>query len=156
MTYIHNADDVVVRKISEVAAPHVSGTVAAGLHSGLTTGKFVGLNSNFEVVEADARASAGPIAAYGIILHSARQSYTYGTFVQGNKDYNRMDIYEDNITIKLSNSDITLTNGPIWLSSGGGITQNEPNVTGDLKQQVGWAVAEDEFVVNIQTAETIS
>lgn len=154
MTYINGADDVVVRKVTEVAAPHVSFTVSDGLHSGLTAGMFVGPNSDFELVQADCRASEGPISAYGIIVHDARQSYTVGTFISGNKDFKRVDVYEDNFTIKLSNADITLSQGPIWLSSGGGITQNEPDVTGDLKQQVGWAVSEDEFVVNIQTAET--
>lgn len=150
-TNINDADEVVVRKITEVAAPHASADVEDGWYSGLTAGKFLGLNSDFNAVEADARASVGPIYALGVSLYDVRNSWTIGTNLTGNRDFKRVDMYEDNITIQLDGGP-TLTPGPIWLSSGGGITQEYPNTVGDIRQQVAWAIDSDTFVVNVQDA----
>ena len=154
--YINDADQVLVVKVTEPAAPHVSLPIAAGTHSGMTTGKFIGTKRTatlFDAIEADASAAV-LVPAIGCPILDHTQSYTVDGR-SGNKTYERVDLYEDNITLELVLSSITLIPGPVWLSSGGGITQQYPQGVGNLRQMVGHAISTSQFVVNVQDPETI-
>ena len=150
-TYLNDATEVNVVKVTEVAAPHVSLNVATGTHSGITRGMFIGANSSWNATPADASAATF-IPAMGVPLVDTLQSYTIESRT-GDMEDERVDLYEDNITVEQDG--ITLVPGPIWLSSGGGITQNYPQGVGSIRQQLGWAISATEFVVNVQDAETI-
>ena len=152
--YLNNlADEPVVIRINDDAAPFDNGQVETGWHSGLTTGKFAGKNSSANVVEADA-AAAVQIPALGVLTYDARNSYSVAGKT-GNKDYNFVDMYHDSIVVKLGTG-LTLTPGqPIWLSSGGGITQTHPAVIGNIRQQLGFAISTTEFSVHVCDAETM-
>lgn len=152
--YLNDSTSVVVRKITEVAAPHISRNIKSGVESGVTAGKFMGPDSSFEAVVADNTAAVG-VHAEGVPLFDYRQSYTIGTKISGNLDYKRVDLYEDNVTIKMTGANITLNNTPIWLSSGGSIQQDYPNEPGTIRQQVGWPLSTTEFVVNVQQASVV-
>jgi len=146
------AEQPKVVRIYDTARPFDEGVASTGTHSGLTQGKFVGKDTSGNVVEADARSSVN-VPAIGVLAYSSQQPYTYGSKT-GNKQYDCLDMYDDHLTFKLTG--LTLTIGqPIWLSSGGGITQNHPNNTDDIRQQVAWAVSASEYAVRIFDAERI-
>lgn len=149
--YINNATEVVVIGLANQAAPCHDATIAAGWHSGLTTGKFVGLNSSAQYVAADSDA-ATPIPAMGALVHDQRQSYSV-MGLAGNKDYSAASAYDKDVKFKMAGGP-TLTPGqPIWLSSGGWITQTYPTDQDKLRQQVGVALTSDSFLVKVGTPE---
>jgi len=103
--------------------------------------------------EADASAAVF-LPAVGIAILDTQQGYTLGTKT-GTKEFVNADAYDKDVTVKMATISPALTNGPVWLSSGGDITQNYPDKTGDIRQQVGWAVGAQEWCVSISDAETI-
>ena len=151
--YINNLDEppVITRNVNE-STPFHHDTVEDGWHSGLTTGKFGGLNTSGNMVEADARAAVN-VPALGAFAINARQSWTVNG-LSGNKDYPEMDVYEEYLTFKHVDFDFDIGQ-PIFLSSGGGITQNIPNVTGDIYQQVAWAVSSNEYAIRITAGHLV-
>lgn len=151
--YINDFDSqpVITRDVNE-STPFHHDKVETGWHSGLTTGKFGGLNSSGNIVEADSRAAV-KIYALGAFAINCRNSWA-GAGLSGNKDYNYMDLYEEYLTFK--HVDFSFDIGkPIYLSSGGGITQNIPNVTGDIYQQVAWAVSSNEYAIRITAGHLV-
>lgn len=145
------SDEPVVIRINDHAAPYDNGQVETGWHSGLTTGKFGAKNASANVVEASA---SDQLPALGVLTFNARNAWQSATNKSGNKDYNFVDLYHDSIVIKIDG--YTLTPGqPIWLSSGGGITQNHPAVIGQLRQQLGFAISSSEYAVHVCDAETM-
>jgi len=144
------AEACIVIRPSGKAVPFDDGSVAAGWISGLTAGIFVGKNSSGKMVHADARSSVR-IPALGALALNASQSYAVGSKT-GSEDQKSVDAYADYLTFK--NTGFSLTPGqPIWLSSGGGITQTMPTEVGNLRQQVGFAVSATEYAVRIGPAE---
>ena len=152
--WLNDATDVQVTKDAENAAPHISLNIADGVHSGVTCGKLMGPDTSFNAVEADRRASV-LVYAQGIPMFSYQRTAVIGTKINETKEYNRVDLYEDNVTVRMTAASITLDNTPIWLSSGGQITQEYPNTVGEYRQMVGHPIATDEWVVNIQDAHII-
>lgn len=153
VTYINDATDVVVNKINVNIGPHISMDITDGAQSGFTTGMLVGMDSTPVAQLADARSTV-LLPAHGVVIMTSQQPWTIGENT-GNYVYDRLDVYKDNITMKLTGG-ITFTPGQVvWLSSGGGITQNYPQGIGNLRQQVGWAIATDTWVVGISTADVI-
>ena len=142
---------IITRNVNE-NTPFHHDTVETGWHSGLTTGKFGGLNSSGNMVEADARAAV-LVPALGAFAINARQSWS-GAGLSGNKDYAEMDVYEEYLTFKHTDFDFNIGK-PIFLSSGGGITQNIPATTGELYQQVAWAVSANEYAIRILSAHVV-
>ena len=149
--YIHDvSEQPVITRLSNESRPFHHDKVETGWHSGLTTGKFVGLNTTGNLVEADARSSVN-VPAIGALVINARQSWTLAS-KSGNKDYVEMDAYEEYVTFKVAGLDDFTIGQPIFLSSGGGITQNYPWATDEISQQVAWAVSADEYAVRIGPA----
>jgi hypothetical protein len=151
--YINDLESqpIMTRDVNE-STPFHHDKVEPGWHSGLTTGKFGGLNSSGNIVEADSRAAV-KIFALGAFAMNCRLSWSGGG-LSGNKDYNYMDLYEEYLTFKHVDFNFDIGK-PIYLSSGGGITQNIPNVTGDIYQQVAWAVSSNEYAIRITAGHIV-
>ncbi len=152
LVYMNDCTEVVVNKLTNLAAPVVSKQISDGWYSGMTTGKLVGLNTSFQMIDADARASVF-IPAVGALVLSSQQSASVAGLTM-TREFKFGDAYDRDIAVQFVGGP-TLVNGPVWLSSGGGITQNYPDNTGDLRQQVGWATASDTYIVSVHQAATI-
>lgn len=149
--FINDVAEVpVVVKLAGQVAPHISEVIAPGWHSSITTGKFVGLNSSGQMREAGAD-SATLIPAVGAVAFKSQNDYSVAGET-GNLEFQVVDAYRDSITFNTAALSPALTPGQaIWLTSGGDISQDYPNVTGNIRQQVGWAVSAQEYIVQIGT-----
>lgn len=126
--------------------------IVDGYQSGLTCGMFVGQNTAGNMVLADASAAVF-IPAMGALIKNMQKTTTFNGQAFAKNDACG-DAYNDNITFQAPG--IVLTPGdPIYLSSGGGITQNYPDNTGDIRQQLGFAIGTDKFTVHVLGAYTI-
>lgn len=146
------AEEPTIKRLNKAARPIDNGEVLAGMHSGLTTGKFVGKDSSAYVTEADRRAAVA-IPALGALVNNAR-----ATGVIGDKtstiDDNYVDYYDEDVVFEITG--LTLVPGQaMWLSSGGDFTATEPTEVGDFRQMVAWCISTTEFVVKIGTSHEI-
>lgn len=146
------AAEPTIKRLNREAKPNDNGEVLPGMHSGLTTGKFVGKDSSGFVTEADRRAGS-QIPALGALVNNARATGIIGTRTPTIDD-NFVDYYDEDVVFEIVGLTL-LINVPIWLSSGGDITQIEPTVIGDLKQYVGYPVSATEFCVKIGPPATV-
>lgn len=145
--------NTIIEKIALNARPTWSGDVPSGLHSGLTTGLFIGPDSSGNVALADNTASL-LIPARGILIENARQTTTIGSNAH-TLNQNRVEAFGKSIIMQDDDWSWTI-NKPMYLVSGGGMSQIRPNEQGFYRQIVGYAIAADKVEVDVGPAELIS
>lgn len=112
-------------------------------------GDLVGIDSNGDVVPADAD-SAATIKARGVILGPAKDPANYGqdfdeTRLVVESEYDlvgedRKAFFEYGVRVRNGDQDWDFTPGAdIYLAVGGGFTETAPSGTGELVQKVGYA-----------------
>lgn len=127
---------------SVVGAPILAASAASILQ-----GVFVGLDTAGKIKPADFRASAGPIQARGAALQDAQMKDPKGnvldTIVQGSYTFEG----------KISGLSGLTSGATYYLLSGGAIQSTMPaSATGDLDQEVGYALDDTHLVIKIGPA----
>lgn len=127
----------------------------------LSEGDLVGLDSNGELVAADAQASANggsevPAVGVAAVPVDDHSTYPTGQFEYAAKaaEANRLDINGNKagyvyygVEITNEDDDWGFTPGePVYLDTGGGYTQTEPSTSGDIQQVVGTAIEDGEAI----------
>lgn len=126
----------------------------------LSEGDLVGLNSDGDIVGADA-ATGTAIPAVGVAATPVDDpsGYPTGQFEYASKlaEANRAAINEDRVGyvrygVELENTDTDwgFTPGePVYLAEGGGFTQTAPSDTGDIQQCLGYAIEAEVVMLEI-------
>lgn len=136
------------RKVSAYNTNSVVGApVLAAQASTLLQGFFVGIDTGGKIKLGDFRASAGPIQARGVLLQDAQQKDPKGnvldTIRQGSFAFEG----------KISGLSGLTSGATYYLLSGGGIQATKPAATtGDIDQEVGYALDDSILVVMIGPA----
>ena len=143
-------------KIATSAEQPINSDGAVAAETGVE-GDLVGLDSNGEVVAADA-ASGEQVAAVGVLATPVEDPANYpdGQFEYAAKlaEANRAAVGDDKVgyvsygvEIYNDDEDWGFTPGePVYLDTGGGFTQTEPSATDEVQQCLGYAAPDGETV----------
>lgn len=136
------------KKIAQYSTTAVVGApVKAAAASTVLQGVFVGLDTGGQILPADFRASAGPIQARGAALQDAELKDPKGNVLDTIK--RGSFAYEG----KISGLSGLTSGATYYLLSGGAITATKPAATtGDIDQEVGFALDDTQLVIQIGPA----
>ncbi len=137
----------------QIAAYNTNSVVGATINEAdaalLVQALFVGLNGSGKIVPADFRASAGAYVCRGALLENAQQKDPKGNVLGLIPGLRGTYTFEG----RIANLSGLTPGATYYLLSGGGYTATKPAATtGDVDQEVGYALSATELVIQIGPA----